>query len=255
MKIKRLAAGFVTAAMALTAVVTPICDSLPVVGNELSISAGAVTSGDYEYRVWLEQYGGYSEVAITGYNGTATNISIPEYLDDMPVTKICENAFFNCNKLTGVTIPDSVKNIQAGAFLNCNSLKEITIPENVEEIGDYAFGYILINNVYTQVSGFTMNYEFGTEGQLYAINNDFAGGEESFRCAYSDDEVDNAYIERYIGDATSFDEVMMLASDDVTITGIEYDAFRGCKKLKNVTIPDSITYIGSGAFLCGSVWL
>ena len=248
MKIKRLAAGFVTAAMALTAVVTPICDSLPVVGNKLSISAGAVTSGDYEYRVWLEQYGGYSEVAITGYNGTATKISIPEYLDDMPVTKICENAFFNCNKLTGVTIPDSVKNIQAGAFLNCNSLKEITIPANIEEIGDYAFGYILKDNVYTQVPDFRMIYENGTEGQLYAINNDFAGGEESFRYAYSDDEVDNAYIERYIGDATSFDEVMMLASDDVTITGIQYDAFRGCKKLKNVTIPDSITYIGSGAF-------
>jgi hypothetical protein len=46
--------------------------------------------------------------------------------------------FFNCNKLTSVTIPNSVTNIGSYAFSSCSSLTNITIPDSVTGIGSNA---------------------------------------------------------------------------------------------------------------------
>lgn len=52
---------------------------------------------------------------------------------------IGNKAFFNCNKLTNITIPKSVKSIGEQAFAHCTSLKTIKIPGNVKTIGESAF--------------------------------------------------------------------------------------------------------------------
>ena len=55
------------------------------------------------------------------------------------VTKICNNAFSDCNELTSITIPNSVTSIGRTAFYGCSRLISIVIPDSVTEIGDYAF--------------------------------------------------------------------------------------------------------------------
>ena len=62
------------------------------------------------------------------------------------ITEIGEDAFYydwnsDCNKLTSVTIPDSVTTIGEHAFYFCGSLTSVTIPDSVTTIGKYAFGY------------------------------------------------------------------------------------------------------------------
>lgn len=52
---------------------------------------------------------------------------------------IADNAFYNCDGLTSITIPSSVASIGAGAFNTCDGLTSITIPKNVKTIGDTAF--------------------------------------------------------------------------------------------------------------------
>lgn len=50
------------------------------------------------------------------------------------ITGIDEMAFANCNELTSVQLPDSVKHLGEGAFCNCPSLASVNIPEGIETI-------------------------------------------------------------------------------------------------------------------------
>lgn len=57
------------------------------------------------------------EVVISGYNGSETEISIPDTIKGYPVTAIAENAFNGCTDVAKFSIPASVKSIGANAFL------------------------------------------------------------------------------------------------------------------------------------------
>ena len=55
------------------------------------------------------------------------------------VTSIGNYAFYFCENLTSLTLPDSVMSIGDSAFDTCRGLTNITIPEGVTNIGDCAF--------------------------------------------------------------------------------------------------------------------
>ena len=76
-------------------------------------------------------------IAITSYKGKANDITIPSCIDGKKVTCINYNAFHN-NKLTKVTIPNSVIHIGESAFEE-SGLKSVNIPNSVTYIGNYAF--------------------------------------------------------------------------------------------------------------------
>ena len=52
---------------------------------------------------------------------------------------ICNKAFYECQSLTSINIPDSVTSIGNSAFSSCTSLTSINIPDSVISIEDYAF--------------------------------------------------------------------------------------------------------------------
>ena len=70
---------------------------------------------------------------------TTGAITIPATLGGYPVTSIGEGAFWECDGLVSVMIPDSVTSIGWGAFHGCSGLTSVTIPGNVKEIGEEAF--------------------------------------------------------------------------------------------------------------------
>ena len=55
------------------------------------------------------------------------------------ITSIGVGAFFQCEKLTSVTIPSSVTSIGGSAFACCDSLTSITIPGNITFMGNGIF--------------------------------------------------------------------------------------------------------------------
>ena len=62
------------------------------------------------------------------------DVSLPDLLDD-----IGQYSFSLCGHLTSVLIPDGAKTIKGHAFASCGELVKITIPESVTKIEEYAF--------------------------------------------------------------------------------------------------------------------
>ena len=69
--------------------------------------------------------------------------SITEVTADMlqGITSIGSHAFYDCESLSSITIPNSVTIIGNDAFYNCRSLTSVTIPNSVTSIGGNAFYY------------------------------------------------------------------------------------------------------------------
>jgi len=57
------------------------------------------------------------------------------------LTTIGGSAFYGCEYLTGITIPNSVTSIEQFAFYQCSALTNVTIPNGVTTIKDYTFSY------------------------------------------------------------------------------------------------------------------
>lgn len=98
------------------------------------IEASAKTSGNLTYEVKD------GEVTITDCKESASGkLTIPSKLSGYPVTKIGQEAFYSCTKITSIKIPDSVKSIGDDAFYYCTSLESINIPKGVKKINMCTF--------------------------------------------------------------------------------------------------------------------
>lgn len=86
----------------------------------------------------IEKHADYT-CTITGYSGGEGTLVIPSIIDGYAVMSIGERAFYNCDSLISITIPDSVTSIGEAAFSGCRSLTNVTIPNSVTSIGDWAF--------------------------------------------------------------------------------------------------------------------
>jgi hypothetical protein len=88
----------------------------------------------------------FGGIEITDYTGPNGNLVIPSKISRWPVTSIGRDTFRR-NRLTSITIPNSVTSIGASAFYN-NELTSVTIPNSVTSIGAGAF----YNNKLTSVT-------------------------------------------------------------------------------------------------------
>ncbi|MGM9631521.1 MAG: leucine-rich repeat protein [Eubacteriales bacterium] len=87
---------------------------------------------EFEY---IKENGG---ITITKYNGTQTNVRIPNNIEQLPVLKIGESAFAD-TKVKSVTLPSSCTEIDWFAFYGCYALSTVYVPESVSVIGYGAF--------------------------------------------------------------------------------------------------------------------
>ncbi len=153
-------------------------------------------------------------VKMIGFNAfygcnSLTDISIPN-----TVTTIDLQAFGDCSNLTSVIIPNSVKTIRSSAFENCISLKSVTLPDGIRSIERYTF--------YQCSSLETITIPYG--------------------------------VSRIEEKAFGYCESLTSVTLPNTVTIIGRDAFRGCRKLTGITIPYRVTNIEESAFdVCTSL--
>ena len=280
--------------------------------------------GNWAYVLWEE-------------TGTMEMVSFPENAEEVPfwdmpegissvqiadgITDIPDSAFWGCETLVDVALPQTLRTIGKGAFGQCVNLTRINIPEGVTSIGDSAFlmcgsltrltipdsvasiegnpfrhlaAEILVssqNPAISVVDGVVFNKD-GT--RLIACPSNKAGayaipqgvleiGTHAFEnCNDLTDVTIPASVASIVGNPFDFAQLELKLApenpDFSLIDGVLFDqtgtkllvypcgrpgdtcevpegtveigefAFAGCQQLSAVTIPESVTVIGSNSF-------
>ncbi len=198
--------------------------------------------GDYLYYRINEDG---TSVTITDCDETASGaITIPDKIENLPVTRITGSAFWDCTSLTSLTIPDSVTDINRRAFHNCGSLN-ISVSENNPNYCD--IDGVLFNKDKTEILAYTKD----KIQPVYTVPlGTVSIGHNAFiDCTY----LTNISLPESLTDINSeaFYGCTSLKSAIIPngITLIGYFVFRECSSLESITIPDSVTIIGYCAFV------
>ena len=108
-------------------------------------------TGLYDFDVIAET------IKITDYPDTETGeITIPGTIVGKPVTRIGEAAFYHCDGLTRITLPENLTQIYREAFEYCSGLTTLTIPASVTSIGDRAYSACTLDSVFFESNAPTM---------------------------------------------------------------------------------------------------
>ena len=199
------------------------------------------------------------------YRNGLTSVTIPN-----SITSIGYAAFRGCGGLTSVAIPNSVTSIEQYAFSGCNGLSSVV--SEIEE--PFAFDFYAFNSI---ASTCTLTVPYGTKDAYIAAGwteDVFRGGiveapAPSPNIAFADANVKAICVANWdtnndgeLSEAeaaavtdlgtlfkgnttiTSFDELRFF----INLESINNEAFKSCRGLTSVLLPNSITSIGDDAF-------
>ncbi|MBE6563105.1 MAG: hypothetical protein E7660_05155 [Ruminococcaceae bacterium] len=202
---------------------------------------------------------GEDGVTIQSYRGTANELVIPSTIEGKPVVEIQGYAFRECNSLTSVTVPETVKLIGTSAFHDCENIIYVHLSEGLETIELYAFSgcrslvSIDIPSTVTKLGAIA----FGGCESLTRVN--IKGsikkleGATFENCVSLTDITLPEGLEEIANDFTGCASLGSITLPD-SLKAIGYSVFSGCTSLSSINIPEGITKIPDGAFMgCSSL--
>ena len=161
-----------------------------------------------------------------------------EYSIRKGVKVIGDRAFYACKSLISINIPNSVTYIGNHAFRGCKTLTSINIPNSVTNIGEGAFSgckSLIIIIIPSSVVNMNGNPFCRWNGMLYNESKEFIYEHQVLF------NKDRTTLIAYISNDTNY-----IIPNSVTYIG--NGAFRGCDSLTSINIPNSVTNIGNKAF-------
>ena len=197
-------------------------------GNNSSGQSGALSDGTLVFE------GGEVRAKDNSISG---KIVIPESYEGMKITSV--GSFEGCNKITSITIPDSVTKIAKGSFKGCIALEEYSAPFvglTSDATGRNAlFGMVFGNDEYTGSTKVIQNYSgaSGDHTNVYIPN------------SLTKVKITNATTLGY----GAFDDMSMLTTIELNdgIVAIGGSCFFACSAVKEISLPN-ITDLPSNTF-------
>ena len=200
----------------------------PVDPESVPVSA----EGDFIFSAYT---GGVVE--ITGYQGSATQIRVPDNLGGGTSIQLREDVFKGNDDITYVYLPETVTQVDEYAFKGCDALEELYMAGPADVSSGLCRGDESLRRV---VLG---------EGcrEIRCDGMDSGAFQE---CTSLTDVVFPASLE--IMDYNSFKDCPQLTAADLSgtkLSTIGQQAFGGCGLLEEVKLPSTMAYLESNAFL------
>ena len=161
-------------------------------------------------------------IEITGFDGTAKSLTIPDKIEGLPVRSIGKHAFAGRKDLREAVLPQSIKRLCLFAFHNCTALRRMSLYDSVE---DYYDGVIRQCTALEEI-------EIRLSGESYAIVKDMLSDNDhamSFRLLLPEEEI-----------RLSFPEYALIASENTMARTIQFAyegggyAYRNCVRKKEI---------------------
>ena len=89
------------------------------------------------YDPWEEET--YYSYKVVGYYGNVSNLTIPNTINDCPVTKVAGGAFNGCTTLTSLILQSNMLEIESAAFANCINMSSLYLNDGLTTIKASAF--------------------------------------------------------------------------------------------------------------------
>ena len=167
------------------------------------------------------------------------------------VTVIEEYAFSDCPSLAELYLSEGLEKIKSYALANCDSLKSIVIPPYCTDIRNIFTGSTCIEKIL--LCGKDTRIDSTSYTQFYRLDKsgDCALSYENHTLTVSG----SGKMANYTADSPAvwelFPEFAARISElkvEDGVTAIGDNAFRSCTGLENISLPDSVNYVGTDAF-------
>lgn len=206
-------------------------------------------------------------IEVIGRGAFASNPNITEVVLPDTVTEIGYGAFADCTALQKITLPNAVVTVGDSAFNRCSSLQSVTIGSGLRSLGSGAFAdcdslatvRIAANNKYFSCEDGVIydvshskiyQYLSGRPGRQYRMPDTVTdiARYAFWGCDYLEDITFSAGLARIpdyaVADAGSIETVTINAP----LCAIGLKSFDGCRSLKQIIFPMSVSEIHDTAF-------
>lgn len=219
-------------------------ETVRFIDGSTAITAFACQNLDMVKRVIISAT--VTEIGQAAFKGME-QLSVVNIITGSQLQKIGDYAFEDCQNLTAINLPATAAQIGKGVFAGCVKLEELTVNGSVD------FAPLFSDTPSDDCYGLAR--QDGTYYIPYSLKKlNIAQGSQTIKEGnYQGTQIERVNIPSSVAAVGAYafegaDKLSVLNISGSGLEVIENDAFSGCESLTEITLPQSLNYIGDRAF-------